>query len=388
MGDLSSGTCEVGLAIPEAASKASIRKIMPCFSACEIASVIGLHHCNLDLHALIRIWRRYDRASLRNWEGITGGVPLPEAIFAKHAKSSVRAAVTAAVQAGEDRLPEEAEAAIAEAVKATAPAELWNVLSEEALGQAKRGRGTLQEKTGLDAYEQQSGRHVIDRNRDQLFRLFGSGVTSFAVVGRVDGFEEVSGQHVIVEHKRRQRRLFRDIPCYEQIQCLAYMAMTTIPRCRWVQTMGPRIDSQMFLWCPDRWHCVEVRLSRVARLLRGLRSGALLLQIPELRDMLQDLWNLTPSWPRSPTPILFDESERALGGASDSEPEMSCTKQMPVVQEKFGCVLERKRTASDAALDLDRNNERDTQSPFSTGDAVSPLKRRRHEYKTAHAVGK
>jgi len=286
-----------------------------CFFASEVAALAGLHCYSPALQALVRCWLRHDRASLRSWERRTGGAELPERIFARHANARVHAAVRAAVVTGDGSLPKQAQARIEEAVRVSgAPPELWQVVSDEALGKARRGRGTRLESTGLDAYERRYGRMVVRRNKDGLRRVFGAGAGLFAVSGRVDGFEEVAGERWVVEHKRRQRKLLDRIPRYEQVQCQTYMQMTGTAACRWVQTFGAQVDARPLARCPKRWACVLGRLGATARLLRRLCCGAFLPPAAELAAVQQAGWQDCPPWPDSPLPVAADGESAVVGG--------------------------------------------------------------------------
>jgi len=277
------------------------------FRASELAALIGLHCHGAAIHALVRCWARHHKASFRSWTRLTGGISLPEVVFARHASVRVHAAVRAASREGDGALPENAAARIKAAVQISAPPALWQALTDEAMGRARCARGTRLEVTGLNAYEKKFGRHVVRRNMDALRRLFPAGSTDrasvFAIAGRVDGFEEVSGERWVVEHKRRQRRLFKQVPRYEEVQCQAYMAMTGSPACRWVQTLGPEVDVRSLAHCPRRWACVEGRLANVARLLRRLCSGNLCPPSGELEYMHRAACESVAPWPDGHAPV-------------------------------------------------------------------------------------
>merc|ERR1712138_28537 len=101
-----------------------------------------------------------------------------------------------------------------------------------------------------------------------------------------------------VEHKRRQRKLFVDIPDYEHIQCQAYMNMTDSPACRWVQTLGAQVDARTIFRCPKRWACVEGRLVAMAQLLRKLCTGNIYPTGAAELEHLQSMgWETAPAWP-------------------------------------------------------------------------------------------
>lgn len=276
----------------------------PAFAASEVAALIGMHrHCPA-LHALVRCWQKNHKASLRAWERNTGGVALPEVTFARHASTPVHAAVAAAAREGDGALRPEAEARICEAVKKSgAPKELVRSIAEEALGRARRARGTRLEHTGLDAYELASKRKVERRNIDGLRRSFQFGSGSFVLRGRADGFEAIGSERWVVEHKRRQRRLFEEVPRYEEIQCQIYMAISGCGACRWVQTMGSEVDARVLPWCPRRWACIEGRLKGMARLLRRLFAGALCPAPNELEDIQRKSWDRAPLWPEGPAAL-------------------------------------------------------------------------------------
>jgi len=286
---------------------------IPCFFASEIAGLAGLHPYSTPLDVLVRCWRRHNLATFRSWERSTGGISLPECVFAKHASAKVHAAVREAVHAGDGAIPQEAEEKIREAVKASAPPDVQKAVFEEALGRAKRTRGTGLEATGLDAYELKYGRRVKRRNQDKFVKAFGA----FKLSGRVDGFEEVSGERWVVEHKRRQRRLFRDVPRYEQVQCQAYMQMAGVKACRWVQTMGPEVSVRSLAICPLRWACIEGRLTAMAGLARRLFAGGHAPLAAELREMQAACWEAAPAWPECPMPSASRGRAAVCGDESD-----------------------------------------------------------------------
>ena len=68
--------------------------------------------------------------------------------------------------------------------------------------------------------------------------------------GRVDG---ISDDNVLVEVKNRQHRLFEKVPLYEKIQVTAYLALTGITECKFVQCLEKNdkcdtIDFDCELW--------------------------------------------------------------------------------------------------------------------------------------------
>eukprot|EP00928_Gymnodinium_smaydae_P024981 TRINITY_DN20049_c0_g2_i4.p1 TRINITY_DN20049_c0_g2~~TRINITY_DN20049_c0_g2_i4.p1 ORF type:complete len:866 (+),score=106.83 TRINITY_DN20049_c0_g2_i4:72-2600(+) len=293
------------------ASKGRLRTWKPpCFSASEVAGLIGLHRHGPALLALVRCWGRHHGASLRSWQRRTGGVELPERAYQRHATAGVHAAVKLAARTGHGRMLRSLEENISAAVRGSgAPAELWAQLEGEALGRARMQRGTHLETTGLDAYELQFGRTVVRRNRDSLRRRFGTGAAAFVLAGRVDGFEETSNGRIVVEHKRRQRRLFKNAVDYEQVQCQIYMMLSDVAACRLVQTMGNRVDATLLGRCSQRWACIEGRLRAAARLLWRLSGGdGANGEMPwcpapaELEAAQQAGWRSAPPWPDAPPP--------------------------------------------------------------------------------------
>lgn len=293
----------------------------PFFNASEIAAIIGLHKHGVPLHALVRCWRRYDCASLRKWEQETGGVNLPELTFARHANSQVRDAVRTAVAEGDGELKPAAEASIMKAIQENAPSNVWKTLREEALGRARCGRGTRLEHAGLAAYEKSFGRVVVRRNQDSFRQQFGAGVSAFTVSGRVDGFEMFNGDRWVVEHKRRQRRLFEEVPQYEEVQCQVYMVLTGTTCCRWVQTLGQDVDVRSLARCNLRWSCIRERLRATAILLRRLCSGAAVPAVSELEAMQRDCWAAASPWPSGPAPVPKKNALHEISSMSASTDE-------------------------------------------------------------------
>jgi len=291
------------------------------FNASEVASLIGLHRHAVSLHALVRCWGRHHQASLRRWQRSTGGVTLPEWEYARHADPLLRAAVQVAVttdMAGP--LSSSAEKKIEAAVSAGgAPLEVQRAVVAEALGRARRARGTALEGDGLNAYEQVYGCRVLRRNMDALRGSFGgTGDGRFEIGGRVDGFQEVAGQRWVVEHKRRQRNLFSNVPCYEEVQCQVYMALSGSPACCWVQTLGSEVEARTLARCDVRWGCIQGRLKAVARLLRRLAAGITSPPARELAAIQRAELARAPPWPKSPAPLLpsADEPRRLAADAS------------------------------------------------------------------------
>merc|ERR1712066_499419 len=77
------------------------------------------------------------------------------------------------------------------------------------------------------------------------------------------------------------------------------MAMTGARACRWVQTLGPRVEARALAWCPQRWTCIEERLKGMAKLMTRLCVGAVCPSVPELRNMQRAGWEAAPPWPES-----------------------------------------------------------------------------------------
>lgn len=309
----------------------------PYFNASEIAAITGLHKHSVPLHALVRCWQRYDRISLRKWERETGGVSLPEMTFSRHANDQVRDAVRVAVAEGDGALKPDAEASIVKAIQENAPPDVWKTLTEEALGRARCGRGTRLEHTGLDAYEKAYGRVVVRRNQDSLRQQFGAGCSSFVVSGRVDGFEFFNGDRWVVEHKRRQRRLFEDVPQYEEVQCQVYMVLTGTMCCRWVQTLGPDVDVRSLSRCNLRWSCIRERLKATTVLLRQLCSGVVCPAVRELEAMQRDCWTAATPWPAEPAPSLDKKAMAPQEISSMSTSTDECQHVVPCVDGPILC---------------------------------------------------
>lgn len=312
-----------------------------CFFASELASLTGLHPYGSALHTLVRCWSRNHRPSLQKWQRTTGGIVLPEAAFARHAGPRLRVAVRAAVEDNASQsMPREAEQDIRAAVaECGAPVELHEKIAAAALGQARCARGTAFECTGLDAYEDAFQCKVIRRNVDALRGQFGgSGETSFAVAGRVDGFQQVGSERWIVEHKRRQRKLFPNIPRYEEVQCQAYMALTGAPGCRWVQTLGKQLDVRSMKRCDARWRCVEGRLKRMAQLLRRLAAGLACPPAQQLAAMQRTEWEKAPPWPTNPVPAAQESCAAKSARTEEIVISDSCSAQASLAPNEDSCV--------------------------------------------------
>jgi len=311
---------------------------LPRFNASEIASLIGLNKHSESMHALVRVWGRNHKISFKRWERQTGGVALPEFVFARHASASVHAAVGVAIRAGDGAMTSEASARIVAAVEASGvSSELRASVCEEAFKRARCARGTRLEHTGLGAYETAYGRSVVRRNQDSLRGQYGSGSTAFILQGRIDGFElEPGGRRVVVEHKRRQRKLFQEVPVYEQVQCQAYMAMTTSDACRWVQSMGTELSVRTLVQCPSRWRCIQERLANTARLLRSLICGSLVpLCAAELQAFQRQGWECAP-WPAGNFPE--EPALLRIVGMADNE-DSSVVSVVPQVESEIPVVV-------------------------------------------------
>jgi len=270
---------------------------VPRFQASEVASLIGFNQYNKPLDALVRCWRRHDKASFLEWQRCTGGVLLPEVAFTKHATREVHQAKACAVRDGDGVLSLKAQRKIVDAVRASVPAPFRATVARETLSKAMCARGTKSEGTGLKTYAQESGRSIT-KSKGLLKSLFGIGDAAFFVSGKVDGIEELDGQKCIVEHKRRQNRLWKQVPIYEEVQCQAYMAIADVAVCRLVQTMGCEVQTSQLARCTHRWTCIQERLGVVAQLVLRLCTGELSAASPSELEKLQcGAWENASPWP-------------------------------------------------------------------------------------------
>lgn len=99
-------------------------------------------------------------------------------------------------------------------------------------------RGIQLEETDLQKVQKRFPTVKAGNDRAYFLSISGTPFCGF-VIGRIDGI----APGIIFELKHRQRRLFRELRRYEQVQCILYMKMVKVMRCMLVETYQ---DKQLF----------------------------------------------------------------------------------------------------------------------------------------------
>jgi len=94
-------------------------------------------------------------------------------------------------------------------------------------------RGIQKEDTDLELVQKIYPNVVPGNTQAKFLSVSGRPYKAF-VIGRIDGIDSVNG--VIYELKHRQKKLFRQLREYEQVQCVLYMQMFKVSRLTLVET--------------------------------------------------------------------------------------------------------------------------------------------------------
>jgi YqaJ-like viral recombinase domain len=131
-------------------------------------------------------------------------------------------------------------------------------VAAQVLGEVYKARGRIAEPTVAAAYEALTSSSVQQRNDKYYKRALTVDNTAQCTVylgGRVDGIS-ASGDRVI-EMKSRQKRLFTRIPEYEQIQMQAYMFLTGIAQCDFVQKYAGKTRISTHSFDAEQWQRIS-----------------------------------------------------------------------------------------------------------------------------------
>ena len=124
-----------------------------------------------------------------------------------------------------------------------------------------KARGTKHESGAIQLYEH-AHQHKVHHNNDKFYSKEIEGTTSRAkdvqskvlIGGRIDG---INSKGQLVEIKCRRNRIFRWIPQYEQIQIQAYMYVTGLEECEFVQKYNSEIKKETIPFESILWKQLE-----------------------------------------------------------------------------------------------------------------------------------
>ena len=106
---------------------------------------------------------------------------------------------------------------------------------EEIKSSIQKRRGNLFESKGINKYEKKYKKKVTERN-SQMYEKVINGLGDYKIIlkAKVDGIDRIN--NCLVEHKNRVRRIFNEIPNYEEVQLCIYLKLTNLETCKLVQT--------------------------------------------------------------------------------------------------------------------------------------------------------
>lgn len=122
------------------------------------------------------------------------------------------------------------------------------VTPQQVQGAVYKQRGCQGEAKAVAQYEQKTASKITQRNS----KFFKKQLSPLLLLGgRVDGISADGTK--LVEVKCRQRRLFDTIPDYERVQLQAYMYVTGIHCCDWVQQYDGETRVRSVAFDPAAW---------------------------------------------------------------------------------------------------------------------------------------
>ena len=122
-------------------------------------------------------------------------------------------------------------------------------------------RGRIKEKASLDRTEITMKRPILQRNSRYFKTRIPYGSKELQLGGRVDGITE---DGCLIEVKNRMYRVFSTIPVYEQVQIHAYMVLTCINSCQFVQSFKDQETTESVSFDHTFWDDVVTRLQSFA----------------------------------------------------------------------------------------------------------------------------
>jgi hypothetical protein len=143
------------------------------------------------------------------------------------------------------------------------PAAVQSILRDEVRGQIARQRGTANENTILDKYEEDNNVEVVERNTKMLKKTY----SNFVLSGRTDGY--VASLNRIVDSKDRVRFISQP-PIYDEVQMRVYMDMGNIPEAELIERFPDApTRTTVFNNDPVKWQAIEASLSYAANILQN-----------------------------------------------------------------------------------------------------------------------
>jgi hypothetical protein len=134
-------------------------------------------------------------------------------------------------------------------------------------------RGKSHEEGSLNRVQKTLNTVIKNRNSTFYKRYIEyetkAGTSKFMLGGKVDGITE---EGALVEVKNRQNRIFPTMPLYEKCQIHAYMFLTGIEECRFVQSFKGQDVESLESFSPDFWEEVRAKCVDFVRRIEALVS--------------------------------------------------------------------------------------------------------------------
>jgi len=229
--------------------------------ASELAACIGMNRYRPVSEAARKVWCRcdpegYRRALLRN------DTSEPEPIADTLQKLQLTETVTNVVEQSTPETLAKDVAKLAEENKDSLALE--GILLSDVTSFVLTERGKNSEGGSLDRLEKSFNIKIRERNdkfykRIMTYERADGTIDKFLLGGKVDGITE---DGCLVEVKNRQYRLFPDLPPYEKVQIHAYMFLTGITECKYVQSFKGEDVQEILNFDNDFWdmiknHCIK-----------------------------------------------------------------------------------------------------------------------------------
>jgi len=133
-------------------------------------------------------------------------------------------------------------------------------------------RGKLHENISIERIEKTLDVAIKDRN-DKFYKRYiditDNDGGKYVIGGKVDGITE---NGYLVEVKNRQYRFFSYIPIYEKVQIHAYMFLTGIDKCKFVQSYNGEDKTEDISFDYKFWNNVKEECSRFVKAIMVLMT--------------------------------------------------------------------------------------------------------------------
>lgn len=227
--------------------------------ASELSACIAMHRFQQPWEAALKIFERTSPSDFRA-AFARSGLEVPPSVASRALKGIQAGQVLAQVKDAIQGPVKDLDAKMQEIVQ---KADLSNVeFADDLRTFIFTERGKCGEKAVVDDFEKSHNVVLTERNDTFFKKTFECDIHLVVLGGRVDG---LSKDGRLVEVKNRQRRFFGRIPLYEQVQVMAYMALTGSKECEVIERFDGESRVKIVRFDENFWGKVVADMLAFAR---------------------------------------------------------------------------------------------------------------------------